>query len=428
MTKYITHALVLMAAAVAAGCTLGDSAPPPLAGPSEMSLSLSITANPETLSLDGSSQALITVDARDTNGMPKANVPFRIEILADGQIVDFGSISARTLTTGSNGRNSFTYTAPSFVSGPIPNVQVSVTPTGAEVGFDASAQLRRVVTIRLVPPGFIGGSPTARFTFSPSSPAAFSDVRFDGSTSTAGLGAVITSYTWDFGDNSSGSGVIATHKYSAPGTYQARLTVTDSNGISNSSDFQAVAVGGGASPTANFLFSPANPLQGQTIFFNASTSTPGQGHTIVRYDWDFGDGTRRSGSSTSKAYSVAGQYNVILTVTDEVGQTNQRTGIVNVTASPATAAFTYSPTNPDVTTQIAFNGSDSKGEGNNTIVKYEWDFGCSAPTTCTTATFTSTTSPMATTQYKAAFTYKVRLTVTDSKGNKATTTQDITIK
>jgi chitodextrinase len=244
MTKYITHALVLMTAAAAAGCTLGDSAPPPLAGPSEMSLSLSITANPETLSLDGSSQALITVDARDTNGMPKANVPFRVEILADGQIVDFGSISARTLTTNSTGRSSFTYTAPSFVAGPIPNVQLSVTPTGSEVGFDASAQLRRVVTIRLVPPGFIGGAPTARFTFSPASPAAFSDVRFDGSTSTAGLGAIITSWTWDFGDNSSGSGEIATHRYTAPGTYQARLTVTDSNGISNSSEFQAVVVGG----------------------------------------------------------------------------------------------------------------------------------------------------------------------------------------
>ena len=65
MTKYITHVLVLLAAALAGSCTLADSQPPPLAGPSEMSLSLAITANPDVLSLDGSSQTLVTVDARD---------------------------------------------------------------------------------------------------------------------------------------------------------------------------------------------------------------------------------------------------------------------------------------------------------------------------------------------------------------------------
>ena len=58
MTNYIKCVLVLMMAAIAAGCTMTDTDPPPLAGPSEMSLSLAITANPDVLSLDGSSQTL----------------------------------------------------------------------------------------------------------------------------------------------------------------------------------------------------------------------------------------------------------------------------------------------------------------------------------------------------------------------------------
>src|SRR6188472_1957152 len=103
MSRYMTHVLVL-AAALAGSCTLADSQPPPLAGPSEMSLSLAITANPDVLSLDGSSQTLVTVDARDTNGQPAANVPLRVEIITNGQSIDFGSISARTLVTNSNGR------------------------------------------------------------------------------------------------------------------------------------------------------------------------------------------------------------------------------------------------------------------------------------------------------------------------------------
>ena len=134
-----------------------------------MGLSLAITANPDVLSLDGSSQTLITVEARDGNGQPAANIPLRIEILANGQSVDFGSISARTLVTGSNGRATFTYTAPSFVGGTPPTLQLSVTPTGT----DASVHIRRLVTVRLIPPGVIGDGPAADFTFIPAAPLAF---------------------------------------------------------------------------------------------------------------------------------------------------------------------------------------------------------------------------------------------------------------
>jgi len=422
MTKYITQVLVLLITAVAACCTMADNQPPPLAGPSEMSLSLAISANPDVLSLDGSSQTLVTVEARDTNGQPAANVPLRVEILADGQTVDFGTISARTLVTGSNGRATLTYTAPAFITGTIPDLQIGITPTGT----DASNHIRRVVEVRLVQPGVIAGSPVASFSYLPANPTAFADVRFDGSASTGGLGAVVTSYVWDFGDNSSGTGVTATHRYSAAGTYVVRLTVTDSNGGTNQSAGQAIVVGGGAAPTASFIVNPASPLVGQTIFFNATPSAAGTGHSLVSYSWNFGDGSSKSGSNVSKSYAAAGNYTVVLTVTDEVGQTAQAVNSVTVGASAATAAITYSPTNPRVGTSIIFNGSDSKGEGTNPIVRYVWDFGCTAGTTCTTATRTST-SPTASTTFTAAFTYTVRLTVTDSKGKTATTTEDVTI-
>ena len=423
MTKYITHVLVLLTAALAGGCTMSDSEPPPLAGPSEMSLSLAITANPDVLSLDGSSQTLVMVDARDANGQPAANVPLRVEIIANGQSVDFGSISARTLVTGSNGRASFTYTAPSFVTGAIPDVQLAVTPTGS----DASSHVRRVVEVRLVPPGVIAGSPIASFSFLPANPTAFSDVRFDASASTGGLGAVVTSYVWDFGDNTSGTGIRPTHQYTVSGSYVVRLTVTDSNGGTNTSAGQTINVGVGAAPTAGFIVNPSSPLVGQTIFFNAATSAAGAGHRIVSYEWNFGDGSTKSGSSVSKSYATAGVYAVVLTVTDEAGQTAQRVSSVTVGASPASAAFTYSPTDPTVGTKINFNGSDSKGEGTNTIVRYVWDFGCTAGTTCTPSATVTSSSPTASVTFTTAFTYTVRLTVTDSKGKRATTTQDLMI-
>src|SRR5688572_5936866 len=57
-------------AVIAAGCTLNDASAPPLQGPSELGLSLSLSAIPDMLAHDGASQAQIIVQARDANGQP----------------------------------------------------------------------------------------------------------------------------------------------------------------------------------------------------------------------------------------------------------------------------------------------------------------------------------------------------------------------
>ncbi|MFH1782581.1 MAG: S8 family serine peptidase [Candidatus Omnitrophota bacterium] len=55
-------------------------------------------------------------------------------------------------------------------------------------------------------------------------------VTFDGSDSYDPDGS-ISSYAWDFGDDSVGSGITTTHEYSAAGTYTVTLTVTDNGGL-----------------------------------------------------------------------------------------------------------------------------------------------------------------------------------------------------
>jgi len=56
--------------------------------------------------------------------------------------------------------------------------------------------------------------------------------RFNGSASLDDEG--ITAYRWDFGDGSSGTGMLVSHTYAAPGWYLVGLTVTDSDGASSS--------------------------------------------------------------------------------------------------------------------------------------------------------------------------------------------------
>ncbi|MFD1247604.1 PKD domain-containing protein [Nocardioides ginsengisoli] len=68
-------------------------------------------------------------------------------------------------------------------------------------------------------------APNASFTNSCSGQAC----SFDGSGSADADGTVVT-WAWDFGDNTTGSGITPNHVYATPGTYQVKLTVTDDDG------------------------------------------------------------------------------------------------------------------------------------------------------------------------------------------------------
>jgi PKD repeat protein len=59
-------------------------------------------------------------------------------------------------------------------------------------------------------------------------------IAFNGSTSTAVSGRTIVSYTWNFGDGTSGSGVAVSKSYPTVGTRNVTLTVVDNQGKSGS--------------------------------------------------------------------------------------------------------------------------------------------------------------------------------------------------
>ena len=84
--------------------------------------------------------------------------------------------------------------------------------------------------------------PVAFFTFTCTGLAC----DFDASGSTDDVG--ISSYSWDFGDGQSGSGLFATHMYASGGTFTVRLTVTDTFGQSNSTTRSVTVSSGGGDP------------------------------------------------------------------------------------------------------------------------------------------------------------------------------------
>jgi hypothetical protein len=316
---------------VAGGCTMKNQDPPPVSGPSEFGTSLTIAITPDVLTQDGASQSVITVTARDGNGQPIRNLPLRNEIFINGNVADFGSLSARNLVTGSDGRATFVYTAPPSAGSTVEQlVGIAVTP----VGTDFNNAVARVATVRLVPQGNVpppaGLQPA--FTFSPEAPLEGQTVFFDGTASTSSALSPIASYSWDFGDGGRASGATATHVYRAPGDFFARLTVADALGRSASTT-QRVAIAQSTAPSASFVFSPTDPRTGQLMTFNGSASTASTGRRIVSYTWDFGDGSAlvtTAGPTASHTYTLARVYTVTLVVTDDLGRTGTFSTTVGV--------------------------------------------------------------------------------------------------
>ncbi len=72
-------------------------------------------------------------------------------------------------------------------------------------------------------------APTASFTATPTFGQPPLDVTFDASASNDANGDALT-YSWDFGDGNSGTGVTTSHTYSNEGVYTVTLTVDDGNG------------------------------------------------------------------------------------------------------------------------------------------------------------------------------------------------------
>lgn len=146
-------AVVAVIALAGWGCTVSDIERPPVTGPSELALALSVLANPDAITRDGESQSQIVIEARDVNGQAVAGVDVRLDIVVNNLVRnEFGLLSAYSAVTASNGRAVVTYTAPEEFrpdeEDDLASQFVSIRAT--PVGTNAGMHLPRFVNIRLV--------------------------------------------------------------------------------------------------------------------------------------------------------------------------------------------------------------------------------------------------------------------------------------
>jgi len=422
-TSFVTVTGVL-ALALLAGCTVKQVEPPSVAGPSTLARAITMVANKDTLFQNGVDFAEILVTSSGPTGQQQ-NIPLRAEILVGGVVQDFGTLNTKTLTTPTTLR----YTAPNaspLAAGQVAQVvTIAVTPTDSG---DFRGEIERQLDLRLLPLGVIlptNPNLTASFTVTPPSPQAFATASFDASATTNPTTPPTAcnnacSYSWNFGDSTSGTGITTTHEYRTVGTYQATLTVTDSRGA-QATTVRTVTVSASTPPTALFLMSPTPVGINQDVFFNAEQSRATLPRRIVTYGWNFGDGRSASGISVARSFPTVGTYNIVLTVTDDAGATGQATQSLSVTANAGMVAtlvhsFSPSPLNTASTVFLDASGSTSA----NPIVEYRFNYGDGTSED-------AGTSPRQSHRFTAAGTYVVRVTIKDSLGRTATVTLSLTV-
>jgi len=123
-------------------------------------------------------------------------------------------------------------------------------------------------------------------------------------------------YTWNFGDGATGSGLLTNHTYSSAGEYQ--VVFTAENDARAARDTMMVNVTRPPQP-ARITTVNANPnpaTEGESVRFSSNV----RGDSPLSYEWDFGDGNSGSGQSSSHTYDEPGQYTVSLTASNDVGQ------------------------------------------------------------------------------------------------------------
>lgn len=224
----------------------------------------------------------------------------------------------------------------------------------------------------------------------------------------------ITGYSWNFGDGSADSSAAnPSHTYTVAGEYSAVLTVTDSDGATDTAAL-TITVNENPAPVAVLAVTSVTPVSTKAPALVAFSSTGSSDDaSIVSYDWTWGDETPNgSGASPSHTFTTVGSFVVTLTVTDNGGLTNSSSTIVStiVNLGP-TAAASATPDSGKAPLAVTFSSAGS-GDADGTIVSYNWNFGDGAAAS-------SAANP---THTYGVGSFTATLTVTDDDANVATTT------
>jgi gliding motility-associated-like protein len=202
---------------------------------------------------------------------------------------------------------------------------------------------------------------------------------------------------WEFGDGKTSAEFEPIHTYSAPGTYNVKLTVT--NGSCTHSSARTVHI---IDEKANFKTDNITICKNNEIRFNSININNAN---ISSWQWNFGDGS--SSNESEKVvhnYSKTGSYKVSLTITDLYGCIDTKT--MDIKVYGPTASFVSDKEGSCLENNKTTFSSTSASDGFNELKSWRWNFGDGNEGLGTTTIHS----------YDRTGEFTVSLTVTDSIG------------
>jgi PKD repeat protein len=199
-----------------------------------------------------------------------------------------------------------------------------------------------------------------------------STVQFDASSSQSLDGDPLT-FTWNFGDGTTGTGAQPTHVYTDEGVYTATVSVSDGSAVSTATETVTVL---SLPPTVTYS-GPADAVPGQprTYTFAAADVSPVDQAAGFSYQITWGDGstqTIQGGSSVSvtHVFAVTGSYGVTAAATDQDGNTGSAGQTIRVVTAELQGGdlyvggttggdtITVQPADTNGTVDVVVNGQD----------------------------------------------------------------------
>jgi PKD repeat protein len=238
-------------------------------------------------------------------------------------------------------------------------------------------------------------------------------VSFSGSFTDPGIFDTHT-FEWDFGDGTIAWGTLnIDHVYEDNGKYAVTLTITDDDGDSDTDTILLIV--NNVAPIAD-AGSDLTVTEGDIISFGGNFVDPGALDTHI-IKWNLGDGTIISDTLyPTHVYEDNGVFTVMLTVTDDDGDTSSDTLIVIVNNAAPVVTIGEDIT-IDEGDEVSFSGSfsDPGVLDTHTIA---WEFGDG----------TSTTGTLSVSHiYEDDGVYIVILTITDNDGDIGTDSLLVTV-
>ncbi|WBL41251.1 PKD domain-containing protein [Algoriphagus halophytocola] len=182
----------------------------------------------------------------------------------------------------------------------------------------------------------------------------------------------VLNYAWDFGDTFTSTAADVAHVYLAAGTYTVTLEVTDAEGLTDQTTLSIEIFAPNAAPIAVAGADKEAVFTGEQVSFNGSSSTDDV--EVVSYAWDFKDGSTADVADPTHTFTVAGTYDVELTVTDEEGLSNSTVIqiVVSIPKVDPIAIASATPNPAEVGEEVQFTGTNSTDDSELT---YLWNFG-----------------------------------------------------